>query len=458
MGIERSIPLVVLVSLACSPIPSVNCLSDQNCPTGTTCDGTCRCVPASTALGTCTAGGSAAGGTAGGSSGSTAGGSSGGTAGGSSGGTAGGSSGGTAGGSSGGTAGGSAAGGPLPGEAAPCDGGYQCGGRCCAWRAEVIGTFPGNASVLYMTGSFVIDSANGLWGVHRGRDGGTIRLSKAADAGWVRTSITRPGLECDSSLAIDETDAIAMLEVCGNPQGMGFGFIGLGSGPRQAPTPSVTFTPVSGSRRLAMKTGSPVGFAASDWSAEDVFYAAFDGGQAPRFEQVDDRGGRALALALDDRGQPHLVYSDVGNRTVKYARRDGGAWAITELATDVIVYATSVAIDAQGRAVVAWGTNAGDFVISRQMGDGGFAAWPFGASYWTEPYLTLTRAGAPAFCAHRYSGDDLIYGVLTDAGWATQTVEATGAVGRTCTLLFDSNGSPHLFHQDHGNQELRHLY
>lgn len=97
-------------------------------------------------------------------------------------------------------------------------------------------------------------------------------------------------------------------------------------------------------------------------SAGDMRYAYWDGKAWTR-EMVEAQGaaggyvGQAAAIALDQAGTPHVAYSDVTNRLIKYAVRTVGGWKIQAVdRVHGVAYPdrNSLALDEDGRPYITY--------------------------------------------------------------------------------------------------------
>jgi hypothetical protein len=71
-------------------------------------------------------------------------------------------------------------------------------------------------------------------------------------------------------------------------------------------------------------------------------------------EEVDERGGTELALAVDSQGRPHISYDDEGE-VLTHAMRDAAGWHLTIVDPGApTARATSIAIDAQDRPHISY--------------------------------------------------------------------------------------------------------
>jgi len=89
-------------------------------------------------------------------------------------------------------------------------------------------------------------------------------------------------------------------------------------------------------------------------ACDDLLYAHYDG-VSWKYEVVDELGlvGQFSSIQADDRGYPHISYIDSTNYALKYARYDGFTWH-TETVDDSAMGATSLALDSEGHAHIAW--------------------------------------------------------------------------------------------------------
>jgi PGF-pre-PGF domain-containing protein len=141
-------------------------------------------------------------------------------------------------------------------------------------------------------------------------------------------------------------------------------------------------------------------------------YARWDGG-AWAIETVDPGGmigNKYASMALDPEGRPHIGYFDQAHGELKYARWDGSAWNVETVASDC-GWHVSIAVDASG-----------------------------------YPHMSYY---------YRWTDEDLGYARWTGSAWVIETVDSEGDVGKWTSIALDSNGRPHISYFDHTNYDLK---
>jgi hypothetical protein len=124
-------------------------------------------------------------------------------------------------------------------------------------------------------------------------------------------------------------------------------------------------------------------------------------------EVVDPAGGGDMSLALDAAGRPRMSY--VGAGQLRYATRDPGGWRIVNVATGSFAQ-TSLALDADGYAHIS---------------------------------------------AYDAANADLVYAWQDAAGWHVEVVDSQGAVGQGNSLALNAAGQAVISYYDASNGDLK---
>ena len=116
--------------------------------------------------------------------------------------------------------------------------------------------------------------------------------------------------------------------------------------------------------------------------------------------------GKAVSLAIDTAGVPHIGYYDAANRHVMYATRGDTHWQLEQVADSSGTASTSISLDRSGSPTISYGD---------------------GLHYGT-----------------------LFYAARTQSGWNISTVDkgSAGDAGRFSSLARDRDGVPHIAYTD----------
>jgi hypothetical protein len=152
------------------------------------------------------------------------------------------------------------------------------------------------------------------------------------------------------------------------------------------------------------------------YGGDHLYYGYLNSAGTWRSEVVDASYsvGSHAALVLDSSENPHIIYYDSANRTLKYAYHDGVEWQIE--------------------------------------------SFPFGSL--TDPQLSLAIDSTDRVHVTFYNdvAGDLIYGVITGTGVYFEVVDSTGDVGKFSSIALDGNNLPHISYHDVTNTQLKYAY
>lgn len=173
-------------------------------------------------------------------------------------------------------------------------------------------------------------------------------------------------------------------------------------------------------------------------------------------ELVDSTGISGISLALDDGGDPHLVYADGAREAARYARKTGGGWTYDAL--DFAFFNEgdhpSLEIDATGNPQAIYQASNLQFPIYARKSGG---AWQFERAANGEQSgffnsLELDSQNFPHFTDYIGGLTYMIrYHWRTSSGWTTDIVEAIDDIGVSGTsLALDANDLPHVTYNGPG--------
>jgi hypothetical protein len=167
-----------------------------------------------------------------------------------------------------------------------------------------------------------------------------------------------------------------------------------------------------------------------------------------------------LSMALDAAGRPHIVYGDDNADAVYYTWFDGAQWQTETVA---------VANDAWGGELIDMALDArGDVHVVYLYRDPNTHAYEMryavrssGSGQWTEQtvvagrskYLNiaLDSAGMPHIAYYAYGADDLRFGAFDGTSWSIEDVDTAGDVGAMASLVLDAADVPHISYIEYGS-------
>lgn len=199
-------------------------------------------------------------------------------------------------------------------------------------------------------------------------------------------------------------------------------------------------------------------------------FASFDG-NSWTIETVDPRSatGKFNSLALDNRGLPHISYSDVDSGNLLYADWDGTDWHYSAPDTSQasggwVGIGSSIQMDSDNNPHIAYVD-----VTHRAIK---YATRKEGGPWHTETVDKLTGKADNVdrvslqldskrrpHIAYWDSGLAVLkYATLTDAGWRAQVVDNGANVGLYPSLALDTHDSVYISYYDMGSGTLKLAY
>jgi hypothetical protein len=238
---------------------------------------------------------------------------------------------------------------------------------------------------------------------------------------------------------------------------------------------TVTTTNLSTNKNLGFRIDPNTGrfhAALYDSTDQDLIYAT-KGGLFWQYTTVDSTGnvGQNPSLDLDASGNPYISYYDATNGNLKLAYYNGSTWTtevVDATPNNTGLYSSIGINQTTGQIYIAYF----DSTAARM--------WIAYSSATTPHVFTLTSVdltadtgrflaldvrpndGFPGIAYYDASNQDLKYAIATAAAppwtFTLTTVDATGAVGKYCSMVFDSWSLPHVSYYDETNGNLKYAY
>ena len=220
-------------------------------------------------------------------------------------------------------------------------------------------------------------------------------------------------------------------------------------------------------RSLAYDHHGNPGIAFFDDVSSDLRYARRVPGVGWVHSAIDTVGnvGSYPSLAYDRYERPAISYYDITNFDLKYARLNGGAWQLETVdMTGSVGLHTSLAFDRLGRPAIAYYDGGNSSLKYVQDSDGDFSLVDeapvtvvnqFFEGIW--PSLVFDPWNRPMIAHWDDTNDHLRFSVQEPGiGWATATVDSTGAAGSAPSIAIDPDtGFPAIAFWDRTNVNLR---
>lgn len=219
---------------------------------------------------------------------------------------------------------------------------------------------------------------------------------------------------------------------------------------------------VYGSVGIALDANQHPHISYSDgYGARRMRYAFWDG-TAWHNEVVDPEGigGVHNTLMLDADGRPHVAYTNVAHRTIRYAmRNENGIWQAETVDTGASGYLLYPAVDVgvDGRPHIGYyDTGSYDLKYAyKAQGTWRRETVISGENVCYSYSLALDIHDSPHFMCQDVDAKDLIYVYQEGDTWTHETVDAEGAVGCCSDIVFDAHDRACISYRDEGMGDLK---
>ena len=201
-----------------------------------------------------------------------------------------------------------------------------------------------------------------------------------------------------------------------------------------------------------------------DWPNPHLRYARRVG-STWYLSDIDTGNSRGwyVSMALDDAGKPHVAYYSPNGGNLMYAVLGAEYWSITtvDAAGDVGIY-TSIAVDSNGRPHISyWDKTNGNLKYARYNG----SQWYINTiddsgDVFGYTSIALDEYDRPHISYHDSSSTCLMYASFTGSYWAIEEVDNNGSVGTHSSLAIDGENRPHISYRESlsGPESLKYAY
>lgn len=152
--------------------------------------------------------------------------------------------------------------------------------------------------------------------------------------------------------------------------------------------------------------------------------------------------GGPLRLAIDDAGQPVVLYAQANQGELWMARRAAG-WQHEKVAEGCLLIGKSLALDSLGNAHAAYSDNCDHQLTYAREGESGWKLMPV-ADDGLFPSLALDGGGRPHIAYKDQEGGQMIAALTGGIYWDVSRVQAGEDAGWHNTLVLDEVGTAHI--------------
>jgi len=191
----------------------------------------------------------------------------------------------------------------------------------------------------------------------------------------------------------------------------------------------------------------------------DLMYVTKVGGvwQTPELVQTGGDYGNFVAIAVDGDGNPHIIHRDWDTGYFWYVTKLAGVWQPAEYVAGG--WSLSLALDADGNPHMCCRSNASRLYYVKKVG----GSWQgevadFEVDTGDDPSLAVDALGNPHISYYLYPEYDLKYARKIGGSWQTVKLDSVGIVGQATSLALDAQGNPHITYYDDTNAGLKYIY
>jgi hypothetical protein len=195
-------------------------------------------------------------------------------------------------------------------------------------------------------------------------------------------------------------------------------------------------------------------------------YARWDG-TAWQKEDIVLRGGiLSPSLVLDPAGKPHVAYIVDSGAEVDYAFRSGDAWTVetVDIVSPNQTLATSLVLDSRRRPHIAYDELFAVGIHYAVKSDAGWSTELVDTGQRWDPFLVLDSANRPHMAFYDAERGALIYAARSSGSWCVQTIEddpnESIRIGRDPAIAVDDIGTIHIsyhYHDEFGICQLKYV-
>ncbi len=198
----------------------------------------------------------------------------------------------------------------------------------------------------------------------------------------------------------------------------------------------------------------------------DHLYYAYHDGSTWHYETADESPGvgSSAALDLDPAGRPYIAYYDSLNQDLKLAFRDGAGWHVTTVDTGgtdgVVGVITRLAVGVDGQPHIVYLDYSQGSLRYAHPGPQGWLVEDFGNPLDVYFYydfslsMAVSTTGVPHVCYFDTVENLLIHAYRSGTGWILETITADYA--RSCSLALDGSDRPHVAYSSYGHSRIAH--